>query len=151
MNTCPVYRRSGGHSYQATVPGPIGSILNPARDPHAHASLPFACSLCGSCTDVCPVRINLHEQLLIMRRQRPIQKELSWTKRWAMKAFSWLALHPRLFAGCGWIARQLLLLLPKRLVSNRWNPWTRQRDLPLPPRASFARQYRSYQRQKSRS
>src|SRR2546421_341849 len=69
MNTCPVYRRSGGHSYGAVVPGPIGSILSPAQDPKAHASLPFASSLCGSCTDVCPVKINIHEQLLTWRRE----------------------------------------------------------------------------------
>lgn len=62
MNTCPVFRRSGGHSYQTTVPGPIGSILAPARDPRAHHSLPYACSLCGSCTDVCPVKIDIHMQ-----------------------------------------------------------------------------------------
>ena len=58
LNTCPVYRRSGGHSYGVTVAGPIGSILNAARDPQQHKSLPFACSLCGSCTDVCPVKID---------------------------------------------------------------------------------------------
>ncbi len=57
MNTCPVYRRSGGHSYETTVPGPIGSVLAPALDAEKHASLPFACRLCGSCTDVCPVKI----------------------------------------------------------------------------------------------
>ena len=67
MNTCPVYRRSGGYSYGYTIPGPIGSVLA-ARDLAAHASLPFASSLCGSCDDVCPVRIPLHEQLLARRR-----------------------------------------------------------------------------------
>ncbi len=69
MNTCPVYRRSGGHSYQSSVPGPIGSILAPARDAKQYASLPHACSLCGSCTDVCPVKIDLHHQLLTWRRE----------------------------------------------------------------------------------
>ena len=59
MNTCPVYRRSGGHSYEATVPGPIGSVLEPSRSPERSASLPHACSLCVSCADVCPVKIPL--------------------------------------------------------------------------------------------
>ena len=67
LNTCPVYRRSGGHSYGTTVAGPIGSVLAPARDPARHASLPFACSLCGSCRDVCPVRIDLPAQLVALR------------------------------------------------------------------------------------
>ncbi len=69
MNTCPVYRRSGGHSYSTTVPGPIGSILAPANDPKEHHSLPFACTLCGSCTDVCPVKIDIHHQLLTWRQE----------------------------------------------------------------------------------
>ena len=69
FNTCPVYRRSGGHSYGATVGGPIGSIINAAREPREHKTLPFACSLCGSCSDVCPVKIDLHQQLFISRRQ----------------------------------------------------------------------------------
>ncbi|MGY8738742.1 MAG: 4Fe-4S dicluster domain-containing protein, partial [bacterium] len=67
LNTCPVYRRSGGHSYGTTIPGPIGSVLEPSRDPKAHAELPHACTLCGSCTDVCPVRVPLHHQLLTWR------------------------------------------------------------------------------------
>ncbi len=67
MNTCPVYRRSSGHSSEATVPGPIGSILTPIQTPEKHSSLPFACTLCGSCTDVCPVKIDLHHQLFAMR------------------------------------------------------------------------------------
>jgi L-lactate dehydrogenase complex protein LldF len=61
MNTCPVFRRTGGHSYSTHVPGPIGSILAPLRQLDVHGSLPHACSLCGSCTAVCPVGIDLHE------------------------------------------------------------------------------------------
>ena len=85
MNTCPVYRRSGGHSYETTIPGPIGSILAPSRDPAAHYSLPFACSLCGSCSDVCPVKIDLHTQLLTWRREIAVRGHLPWTKRLSMK------------------------------------------------------------------
>ena len=63
MNTCPIYRRSGGYSYGSTVPGPIGSILSPGLDMKKYSTLPFASTLCGSCSDVCPVKINIHEQL----------------------------------------------------------------------------------------
>src|SRR5262249_37401647 len=69
LNPCPVYRRSGGHSYGATISGPIGSILNPARDAERFHSLPFACSLCGSCADVCPVKIDLPNQLIAWRKE----------------------------------------------------------------------------------
>jgi L-lactate dehydrogenase complex protein LldF len=68
LNTCPVYRRSGGHSYGVTIAGPIGSIVNAARNAEEHHTLPFACSLCGSCTDVCPVKIVLHNLLLAWRK-----------------------------------------------------------------------------------
>jgi len=62
MNTCPVYRRSGGHSYEYTIPGPIGSILGSVKEPEKHNSLPFACTLCGSCSHVCPAKIDLDAQ-----------------------------------------------------------------------------------------
>ena len=59
MNTCPVYRRSGGHSYHSTVPGPIGSVLAPFYGKQESKDLPFASTLCGSCNNVCPVKIDL--------------------------------------------------------------------------------------------
>ena len=76
MNTCPVYRRSGGYSYESTVPGPIGSILGPVRDPKKYYSLPHACTLCGSCTDVCPVKIDIHHQLLTLRNEIAVRGHL---------------------------------------------------------------------------
>ncbi|MEM8891245.1 MAG: lactate utilization protein B, partial [Bacteroidota bacterium] len=68
MNTCPIYRRSGGHSYDYTVPGPIGSILTPGKDLKKYSDLPLASSLCGSCSDVCPVKIDIHQQLYKWRQ-----------------------------------------------------------------------------------
>ena len=59
MNTCPVYRRSGGHSYHNAISGPIGSILAPNLDMEKYADLPFASTLCGSCSNVCPVKIDI--------------------------------------------------------------------------------------------
>lgn len=69
FNTCPVYRRSGGHSYHTAVAGPIGSVLNPARNIAEYKDLPFASTLCGSCTNVCPVQIDLHNQLYELRQE----------------------------------------------------------------------------------
>ena len=142
MNTCPVYRRSGGHSYGATVPGPIGSILNPARDPKKYATLPYACSLCASCTDVCPVKINLHEQLLTWRRDIVRGGHLSWSKRLAMKAGSALFQRPRLYSWAGKVGRLALRCLPRFLIYGPWNPWGKQRDLPPVPQRSFREEFR---------
>jgi L-lactate dehydrogenase complex protein LldF len=146
MNTCPVYRRSGGHSYGATVPGPIGSILNPARDAEKYATLPYACSLCASCTDVCPVKINLHEQLLTWRRDIALAGHLSFGKRLMMKAASFVFRHPRLYSLTGGIGRTLLRCLPRFLVYGPWNPWGKQRDLPPAPKNSFRAEFRRRKR-----
>jgi L-lactate dehydrogenase complex protein LldF len=141
MNTCPVYRRSGGHSYRATVPGPIGSVLSPTRDASRYKSLPYACSLCGSCTDVCPVKIPLHHQLFAWRQELVSKKLLPWSKRWSMKGASWLFRHPHLFSLAGRVARTSLRHLPHWATHNRLNTWTRARELPSPPRESFRQWY----------
>jgi L-lactate dehydrogenase complex protein LldF len=142
MNTCPVFRRSGGHSYGYTVPGPIGSVLAPLRDPVRFASLPFASTLCGSCADVCPVRIELHHQLLALRQDLTRQKLVPWTKRLGLRLAALVLTWSATYRLAGWLARRLSPLLPRRLLYARWNVWGRQRDLPPMPRHSFRAQYR---------
>ncbi|NLF43327.1 MAG: lactate utilization protein [Bacteroidales bacterium] len=69
LNACPVYRTIGGHTYQTVYSGPIGSVISPhllGLEKYKHLS--FASSLCGKCTEVCPVEIDLHAQLLYNRR-----------------------------------------------------------------------------------
>ncbi|MFX8910810.1 4Fe-4S dicluster domain-containing protein, partial [Acinetobacter baumannii] len=70
LNACPVYKNIGGHAYETTYSGPIGKVITPhlqGLDEYKHLS--YASSLCGNCTEVCPVRINLHELLLDNRRE----------------------------------------------------------------------------------
>jgi L-lactate dehydrogenase complex protein LldF len=143
MNTCPVYRRSGGFSYAATIPGPIGSILSPARDAKQYYSLPHACSLCGSCTDVCPVKIDIHHQLLTWRREIAAQGLLPWPKRLAMRGASFVLRRTWLYALLGKLARSVVPRLPRVLLYNRFNPWGKQRELPPFPRHSFRELYRN--------
>jgi L-lactate dehydrogenase complex protein LldF len=70
MNSCPVYRQTGGHAYGSVYPGPIGAILTPQLMHLRHAqSLPYASSLCGACYEVCPVKINIPEVLIELRAQ----------------------------------------------------------------------------------
>lgn len=137
MNTCPVYRRSGGHSYNTTVPGPIGSILAPARDAKAHQSLPFACSLCGSCTDVCPVKIDLHHQLLTWRKEIAVRGLVPLSKRISMGLASQVFKRRWLYELGGNIARWVTPKLPRFLIYNRLNTWGRQREIPEFPKQSF--------------
>lgn len=148
MNTCPVYRRSGGHSYHSSVPGPIGSILGPARDPARHSTLPYACSLCGSCTDVCPVKIDLHLQLYTWRNKIALKGLLGRSKQWSMRLAGRVLGSRHMYELAGRLGRFSLRLLPRFLIYNRWNTWGRQRDLPPVPRRSFREQWRDRDRAK---
>ncbi len=142
LNTCPVYRRSGGHSYHVAVAGPIGSVLNPAHDPKRNESLPFACSLCGSCTNVCPVKIPLHHQLLAMRGELARGGHLPLKKTFPMRVASAIFRRTWLFNLAGGLARWGLRWLPRPLLYNPLNAWGRARDLPTPPRESFRTMFR---------
>ncbi|PHS15824.1 MAG: 4Fe-4S ferredoxin [Blastopirellula sp.] len=148
MNTCPVYRRSGGHSYSTTVPGPIGSILAPAMDSKANKSLPFACSLCGSCTDVCPVKIDLHHQLLTWRGELRKRGQLPIDKWLPMKVGSWVMRSPSLFAMVGSIGRFFLRNMPRWMIYHGLNSWGKQRELPEAPKKSFRQLYNEQQKNK---
>ena len=143
MNTCPVYRRSGGHSYHNTIPGPIGSILAPAMDAPQHASLPFACSLCGSCTDVCPVKIDLHLQIYTWRNKLFLKDLLPTSKRLMMTAAKTVLSNLWLYKLAGTLGRFALRITPKFLVNNPLvNAWGKQRDLPDPPKKSFRQMWK---------
>jgi L-lactate dehydrogenase complex protein LldF len=146
MNTCPIYRRSGGHSYGSTVPGPIGSVLTPGLDLQRYAALPFASTLCGSCTAVCPVKIDLDGQLLRWRQHVTDAGYTSGAKKAAIKASVRLFDRPRLFRAVGALARLGLRLLPARLERVAAGPWGRARELPPPPRQSFRAWYRRHRR-----
>jgi len=137
LNTCPVYRRSGGYSYSYLIPGPIGSVLGPLRDAEKHGSLPFASSLCGSCSDVCPVQIDLHHQLLALREEIVGKGLLPWTKRLGMKLAGLVLRHPTLYRLAAALARRTLRSAPGLVQIGPAATWTRQRDLPEPPRQSF--------------
>lgn len=144
MNTCPVYRRSGGHSYGYTVPGPIGSILTPGIDLKRYSDLPFASTLCGSCSDVCPVKINIHEQLYKWRQQVAQSGELPWSKRLAMRLAGFVLARSHTYDWSGRLARGALRLFPRWAVYNGLNEWGKTRELPALPDQSFKAWYASH-------
>jgi L-lactate dehydrogenase complex protein LldF len=137
MNTCPVFRRSGGYSYGYIVPGPIGSLLAPQRDPKKYGSLPFASSLCGSCSDVCPVKIDLHHELYEFRQVLVGEKAVPLRKRLAMKLMGWVLARPWAYRLAGKLARWFMRVMPRSVVYSRLNDWGRQRELPPAPRQTF--------------
>ena len=136
MNTCPVYRRSGGHSYGYVIPGPIGSALAGAREPERYASLPFACSLCASCDAVCPVRIDLHAQLY-REREKTITVPRYAGKRRGLHLAAWIFRRPRLYRILMGVLRGVWPRLPRPLIYNRFNTWGRDREMPTPAKESF--------------
>ncbi|NGY37614.1 lactate utilization protein [Flavobacterium sp. XN-5] len=140
FNTCPVYRRSGGHSYQTAVAGPIGSILSPNLDMKANADLPFASTLCGSCTNVCPVKINIHEQLWKWRQVIVAEGFADTRKKTVMKTMAYLFSKPSVYRFVGKIGRRMMKAFPF-MTNNKLNVWYKQREMPEPPKESFREWY----------
>ena len=145
MNTCPVYRRSGGHSYHYAIAGPIGAILAPGLDMKKNADLPFASTLCGSCTHVCPVKIDIHDQLYKWRQTLVKEGHATTAKKQSMKVMGMVFAHPRLYRVAGAIGRWVVRYLPF-MVNNSMNPWHKQREMPKPPEQSFSAWYREHKK-----
>lgn len=142
MNTCPVYRRSGGHSYHYAIAGPIGSILAPGLDMKKYADLPFASTLCGSCSNVCPVKIDIHDQLYKWRQVIVKNGYASPAKATGLKGMAFLFSHPRLYRWAGTLGRFAMRYLPG-IVNNKFNPWYKQREMPKAPGKSFGEWYKT--------
>ncbi len=94
LNACPVYKTIGGHSYNTTYSGPIGSVITPhLRDLDDYNHLSFASSLCGNCTEVCAVKINLHELLLENRHEAIEEDMVAFSEKMAWKMWKFACLH----------------------------------------------------------
>ena len=94
LNVCPVYKNIGGHTYETTYSGPIGSVISPhlsGLPEHMHLS--YASSLCGACTSVCPVRVPLHNLLLLNRQQSVREGHAPLEERAAIGLWKWSMQH----------------------------------------------------------
>lgn len=140
FNTCPVYRRSGGHSYHTAIAGPIGSILAPNINMREYADLPFASTLCGSCSNVCPVKINIHEQLYKWRQTLVKEGHISASKKTGMYLMNSVLSSAKMLKVSGKMGRFMMRLAPF-IVNNPLNKWYRQRDMPEAPKESFKEWY----------
>ncbi|MHB1179474.1 MAG: lactate utilization protein B [Daejeonella sp.] len=141
MNTCPVYRRSGGHSYHNAISGPIGAILAPNLDMKKYSDLPFASTLCGSCTHVCPVKIDIHDQLYKWRQVIVKEGYADATKTAGMKLMNITLTSPAMYRLAGKMGRWFIKYAPFAL-NNRFNLWYKNREMPEPPKESFGEWYK---------
>ncbi len=142
INTCPVYRRSGGYTYGHTVPGPIGSVLSPGFDIEKYRELPFASSLCGACSDVCPVKIDLHEQLYKWRQVIYDENLLESKKSFGLKIAARILSKPKNYRRAVRWYRTVNKSLPFLINNAVLNPWVRNRIMPQNHGATFKEWYK---------
>ncbi len=132
LNVCPIYKNIGGHAYGATYQGPIGAVITPhLRGLQQWKHLSFASSLCGACTQTCPVKIDLHHHLLQSRRNAIAQKPVWWEKP-LFQALAFLFNHAGLFSLGMKLGRigQVFHPLIKNTGIDPVRAWTRSRELP---------------------
>lgn len=122
LNACPIYKNIGGHSYGTTYSGPIGSVITPhLKDMGEWKHLSYASSLCGNCTEVCAVKINLHELLLENRYEAVEEGYASWSEKLAWKAWKKASLNRGLMnMGSG--------KMKNWVVNRAFKAWTAHRD-----------------------
>ena len=139
LNVCPIFKNVGGHTYGTTYQGPIGSVITPhLRGLHDWKHLSSASSLCGACTETCPVKINLHHHLLHNRRNAA-RTEPSFTEKIMYRGFAFAMLRPKVYQMAAEFAR---LLQPVRQAVNGTfldplRPWTKTRSFPPIAEKSF--------------
>ncbi len=156
LNSCPVYRKIGGHSFPWIYSGPIGAIITPQFLGIDHEpALPFASSLCGACAEVCPVKIDIPRILLELRTQvnkATADEPAKRLEKLGFQLWAWLMRHPRLYEWVGlaaggvaperepgkWINR-----LPAPFNAGPVKAWAEYRDLPPAPGRSFRQMWRS--------
>ncbi len=135
LNACPVYKNIGGHVYNTTYSGPIGSVITPhLKELDEWKHLSYASSLCGNCTEVCPVKINLHELLLENRKEAVEEGDSSYVERVAWKMWKKAMLNRKMMnmgnqriknwvvnsLVKGWSAHRSPLKFPVKSFNQQW-------------------------------
>ncbi len=147
LNVCPIFRNVGGHTYGTTYSGPVGSVITPhLRGLQEWKHLSNASSLCGACTEACPVKIDLHHHLLQNRRNASAA-EPAFFERLAFQIFGIVANEPAFWSlakKIGWLTQPWQRLV-KGSPLDPARAWTKTRDLPPQPRESFKDWWRNRQ------
>ncbi len=154
LNTCPVYRKIGGHSFPWVYSGPIGAIITPQFMGVSHEpALPFASSLCGACGEVCPVKIDIPKVLLELRsdvKKAETREGQNRIEKLAFRIFAWVMTHPRVYEMAGKMAASIapagdgewIRSVPAPMSVGPMKAWLSERDLPPSPSKSFREMWR---------
>ena len=152
LNVCPVYRQIGGHAYGSVYPGPIGAVLSPVlNDGEKYSDLPYASSLCGACSEACPVKIPLHDLLVHLRQRHVDSGHTTRMERLAFKGYQIAFSKPGRLS----LAMKVARLGQKPLrrdghIASRIGPlrgWTEGRDAPAVAPFSFRDRWNSLQQE----
>lgn len=141
MNTCPVYRRSGGYSYTYFIPGPIGINLGMLKAPKEYFDNVSACSLCYSCNNVCPVKIDLADQIYRWRQNLDSFGKADKMKKVMSSGMKFLFGHPSLYNN-GLKFAPIINHLPRFMLYNGLNDWGKGRELPHFASESFTQMWK---------
>lgn len=137
LNACPIYKNVGGHTYNTTYSGPIGSLITPhLRGMAEFKHLSYASSLCGKCSEVCPVKIDIHKMLLLNRRDAVTSRLPSKTERFAWKSFTYAITKRKIVDFFGGKFKNFLLQNFFRKA------WGKHRQLPRIAEKSFSQQWK---------
>lgn len=129
INTCPVYRRTGGYSYSYFIPGPVGINLGMLKSPEKYAGNLSACTLCHSCSNVCPAQIDLAEQIYRWRQDLDGMHLASKEKKFIDKGLKFVMERPSLFYAAIKAGRTAEHM-PRFVLYNRLDAWGIGRELP---------------------
>jgi L-lactate dehydrogenase complex protein LldF len=140
LNACPIYKNIGGHTYDTTYSGPIGSIITPHMDGMKEFKhLSYASSLCGKCSEVCPVKIDIHKMLLLNRRDSVEQGLSPRIERLGWKGWKMGMMKRKMMDMFGGKFKDLLL---KKFFKKSWG---NHRELPQVAEKSFSKQWQEQQ------
>lgn len=143
MNTCPVYRRSGGYSYSYFIPGPLGINLGMDHDSKKYSGNVSACTLCHSCANVCPAKVDLANEIYSWRQDLDKLGQADPFKKVIVKGMKFVMNNPSVFYGAIKMGGIFMPLIPRAVLYNKLNGWGYGREMPTIVKKTFNKRWKN--------